>query len=58
VAVAYAPRGVGLIGGLTAVLTTPNKVVGVALVVGGVVVDAVTTFWTRRMERRSQQNGN
>ncbi|MCA2216783.1 hypothetical protein [Jidongwangia harbinensis] len=44
--------------GLAGVLVSPNKWVGGLFVVGGGLVDTVSTFWSRRIEDRRRRDGD
>jgi hypothetical protein len=54
--VAYSPKGAGILSGLLGVVVSPNKVVGVAVVVLGSAVDTVGIWWDRRKERKKNEN--
>ena len=55
---AYSPKGADLATGLIAVLASPNKLTGSLLVVGGVAVDTISTYWDKRKERRAGRRDN
>jgi hypothetical protein len=57
-AVAYAPHWAGTIGGLAGILLAPNKIVGVSVLLAGQLVDAVKTYWDRRIERKKESDAD
>jgi hypothetical protein len=57
-AVAYAPPGTALVGGLVGVFASPNRWVGMTIVVGGVMVETFSTYWSRRKERRGRRDAD